>query len=327
MGGTLIIQPLPGIGDMIWHLRALRALARRTVDQQLTLLARPSSQAHALIGHEPWIKKILWLDKRRHFGPLGGISLGFDLKPHRFDTVWIFHHSPRYYIASCFAGIAARFGYGFGWLKDLLTTSTVLSSEDKTLHPMRKFEKLLSLHYIYLNAEDHRLSARTEIMTAVQERFREKPKPWVALGFGAGHPLRTWPAERFVDVAYTLAQAGENTVFLCGAASEHTQGEHIQQAIHAKGKSVELVTNASLEETIALLAHCCQFIGNDSGLLNIAAALGVPAVGIFPGLGAQVYSLNLIDSVLAYRRHRTMCGIEEITVSEVLDAARRQQGV
>jgi heptosyltransferase-2 len=323
LGGTLVIQPLPGLGDMVSHLRALKAIERQTPDRAITLLTREKSQADVLFGHEPWSREILWLDERRHFGAMGGVSLGVDLKPYKFDTVWVLHHSPRYYIAASFAGIPIRYGYGYGWLKDLLTTSFALTSKEKSLHPIKKFEKLFKLHGLSLNVQDHVLTAPQAIAALIHERFAAYPKPWIAIGYGASNPLRVWPADRFIELASKIEEKENGTFILCGSPEEKSQGKFIQKALQAKGMSTALAAGLSLEEMMALLSHCYRYIGNDNSLLDVAGALGIPSVGIFAALGAQFYSLGLYETVLAYQRQRTTKGIKEISVAEVLDAYLR----
>ena len=56
-----VVQPLPGIGDMIWHLPHLRALA--AVCGPLTLIAKPRSGAAELLAAEPAVRDIIWLDR------------------------------------------------------------------------------------------------------------------------------------------------------------------------------------------------------------------------------------------------------------------------
>ncbi len=319
-GGTLVIQPLPGIENMVAHLRILKAIARASPDQSITLLAHPQGQAEHLIGHEPWIKNILAIDERHKLSPFSGIVLGKKLKPHKFDSVWILHHSPKYYIACSFAGIQIRYGFGFGWLKDLLTTPLFLSTKDKKLHPYKKSEKLLNFHSIALEHTDHFLTLRKQQAISDHKNEHNWKKPWVAFGFGASHDLRIWPGEKYAELAVETLKSSDSTVILCGLPAEKKQAKEIHQAVQKKGKSVELAINSALNETIDLLANCQYFIGNDNGLLSIASALGTPSIGIFSALGPQLYTLGLFDTILAFQKQRAISGIENIEMKDVLNA-------
>src|SRR5277367_5575869 len=57
-----VVQPLPGIGDMIWHLPHLRALAA-AVGGAVTLVTKPRSGASELLAAEPAVRDIMWLDR------------------------------------------------------------------------------------------------------------------------------------------------------------------------------------------------------------------------------------------------------------------------
>ena len=56
-----VVQPLPGIGDMIWHLPHIRAIAEH-VGEPVTLLAKPRSLADQLFEGDPAVRDIMWID-------------------------------------------------------------------------------------------------------------------------------------------------------------------------------------------------------------------------------------------------------------------------
>lgn len=317
-GGCLVIQPLPGVGDGLWHLRALKALARRCLSGKITLLAKRQSQIDKLIAHEEWVQEILWLDPKKHFGHMGGIALGRLLKEKAFSEAWILHHSPRYYIATSFAGIKRRYGYGFGWLKGMLTSPKVLDTKHRLLHPIMRFENFFKLHSIPLEPEDQFLNPQPEAIEKIKKVFVRHPRPWTVLGFGATNPKRVWPLERFAELAVALQQARPQTIFLCGAQQENEQGEKIRTRIQDAGYKACLVTNLGLDQTSALLSEADCFIGNDSGLLNLAGALRLKAVGLFGNLGVLPYNQDIFECVLEKERDRKVGNMAAIQVQDVM---------
>ena len=82
----------------------------------------------------------------------------------------------------------------------------------------------------------------------------------------AARPDKTWPAERFIEVA---RQLNLDTVFLAGPADDLTPFEKLE------------TSRESLKVTKSLIAGASLFIGNDSGPAHIAAAFGVPVVVLF----------------------------------------------
>ena len=66
---------------------------------------------------------------------------------------------------------------------------------------------------------------------------------------------------------------------LFGSAADRESTRAVQQ--RAMHRIVDLAGKTDLREAIALIARCDLFISNDSGLMHVAAALGIPTVAIF----------------------------------------------
>jgi heptosyltransferase-3 len=108
--------------------------------------------------------------------------------------------------------------------------------------------------------------------------FCSKPSP-AATGFApyavihpvAALPDKTWPAERFLEIADYLKRSFElNPVFIGGPGED----------LSAFGRW-QTVPGAPLEEIKSLIAGASLFVGNDSGPAHMAAAFGIPVVVIF----------------------------------------------
>ena len=104
-------------------------------------------------------------------------------------------------------------------------------------------------------------------------------EPYVAMAPGSGWPGKNWPAERFGEVAARLkASRGLRTVVL-GGSDEKLLGDAVVKA--SGGAAVNLAGRTSLGQSAALVAESALYLGNDSGLLHVAAACQVPSVGLF----------------------------------------------
>ncbi len=128
-------------------------------------------------------------------------------------------------------------------------------------------------------------------------------EPLAVLAPGALHQSKTWPAERFGELAARLAT--EQGMFVClvgGPADRVTAG---QALAHAGDHAVNLCGELSLKQTVALIAGGRLFVGNDSGLTHVAAAAGVPVVQLFgPGLPERFGHHGPRDVVFAAPRCR-----------------------
>lgn len=108
--------------------------------------------------------------------------------------------------------------------------------------------------------------------------------PILGLGPTANWRGKTWRAENFAAlVARLTGPTGilpEARVVVFGAANERELAQPVLDAIPG-GRLIDLVGKVDLPTAAAALRRCALFIGNDSGLMHLAAAAGVPTLGLF----------------------------------------------
>ncbi|MCC6134870.1 MAG: glycosyltransferase family 9 protein [Candidatus Contendobacter sp.] len=313
---TLIIQPLPGIGDMVWHLPHLHAIAATTVSGRIDLLTKPRSQTDRLLCADSTVERVLWLDRAAaHAGMRGLLRLTTLLRQGGYQRVWILHGSARYALAALLAGIPERIGYGVGWQTALLNGPVRLPPELRHTHPIQRADALLDLLNIPCAEPEPLLQIAAEADQAVTERFAAWPLPWIALGIGSSEPWKQWGAVRFAELALALHQQQAGSIFIVGGSAERALADELLTRIHASGGQAADAVASPLEQTAALLARCRAYLGNDTGVLNMAAALQTPAFGLFGG------SQPLWHSCFIYpiTPPESEAGMAGITVPQVLD--------
>ncbi len=296
MAGTLVIQPLPGIGDMVWHLPHLEAIARTCPEAAVTVLTKRRSRADELFDGSPFVRDVLWLDRAqsgepagRHDGVLGAWRLAADLRSGRFRSVWILHDSARYALAAGLAGIPERIGFGTGRQRRFLTDRRILDRADRPLPTVDKATRLLALQGL-ASAPTPNFVPSTLAVDRVAARHRHLPRPWVALGIGSSEAFKQWGAERFAALAGRLGTTVGGTVFALGGPAEQA----MVAAIRAADEAVVPAVGLPLGEAAALARACDAVVGNDTGLLNLAAATGVATVGLFGGSPPLTQYPNLV---------------------------------
>ncbi|UUX49416.1 glycosyltransferase family 9 protein [Nisaea acidiphila] len=282
IGGTLVIQPLPGIGDVIWHLPHLKSIAAQTKEKSIILLTKRRSQADALFEESDFVREVLWLDEKRHRGALGGWHLGNALRPYEFDTVWILHSSPRYGLAAWRGGIAERIGYGIGWQDAFLTTQHALPREAKGLSAIEKANRLLINHSVPKIESAPGLEIPARFAEAAHAEISALPRPWVSLILGASESFKQWGVENFGALAERLHRETGGTLILLGGKAEADMAARIRSRFSSPGW-IRTVVDRPLMEAAAFAAASDVAVGNDTGLLNIAAATGTESVGLFGG--------------------------------------------
>ena len=102
----------------------------------------------------------------------------------------------------------------------------------------------------------------------------------IAIGAGASYgSAKCWPPSRFADVANRLQSEMDADVILFGTAAEAA----VSTAISAdmSRPPIDLTGKTAIADLPGLLSQCHLFIGNDSGAMHVAAAVGLPIVAVF----------------------------------------------
>jgi len=117
--------------------------------------------------------------------------------------------------------------------------------------------------------------------------------PILAIAPAANWAGKAWPAERFAVVAgHLLAPDGplpNGRLLMLGAAGDRPTAEAVRRGI-ARGRLIDTVGRIDLLTAYACLKRVRLFIGNDSGLMHMAAAAGAPTLGLFGPSDDRLYA-------------------------------------
>jgi len=110
--------------------------------------------------------------------------------------------------------------------------------------------------------------------------------PILAIGPTANWIGKTWRAERFLETVERLTGTSDEAILpgariaVFGAGPERALAQPLIDGIPA-GTCIDLIGKVDLLTAAACLQRCAFYMGNDSGLMHIAAASGVPTLGLF----------------------------------------------
>ena len=109
-----------------------------------------------------------------------------------------------------------------------------------------------------------------------------RDRPLIAIHPGSPVKLKRWRAARFAAVAdWLIANKGAQILFV-GVKSEVSVIASVQKRMHRSSTSIAGKTN--LSQLAEILGRCDLFIGNDSGPMHLAAAVGTQTIGLYgPG--------------------------------------------
>jgi len=289
-GRTLVVHHRSGIGDLVWHLPYIRAIAARAEGGRVSVMARPSCRASDLLSGEACVEQVIEYDYRPragearrggHAGIAGMLGTIGRLRAQRFSHVFIFSSRVRYALMALAAGIPHRAGFGFGAFE------RALLSLPPFIRPHRGAGS-----WVYPEATDFaithglvsapvvpRLAVPDTHLQAVSAELAGLPWPRVALALGTSEARKDWGEERFAQLAQALAARGFG-VPLLGGAGERERAERVARAAGGDGR-VRPLCQTSVLRSAAILKSCRLCVGNDTGVLNVAAAAEVPSLGLF----------------------------------------------
>ena len=148
-------------------------------------------------------------------------------------------------------------------------------------------------------------------------------RPLIGFGPTANWAGKIWPPERFVEVFHALAPRwpGLRPVIFAGpGAAERRAAAPVLEALP---NAVDAVGQLSLAEVAACMKRLVLFVGNDSGLMHIAAAAGTPTLGLFGPSSAAAYApAGRRTAVAVAPGPPGAAPIGDLTVASVLAAAQ-----
>jgi ADP-heptose:LPS heptosyltransferase len=159
-------------------------------------------------------------------------------------------------------------------------------------------------------------------------------RPWVAIGPGSKMPAKRWPLERFKQIVSSLIEEFDIWPVVFGGQEDKALGDqllnHWKRGYNAAGA-------LGLRPAAAALKRCTLFLGNDTGTMHMAAAVGVPCVAVFssrerPGMwfphghGHRVFrsEIDCEGCGLVECIERANECLKRISADEVLDACRQR---
>jgi len=283
----LLIRATNWVGDAIMALPALRTIRERFRGAEIAILARP--YVADLYREQHVCDVLIPYDPDGTRAGLGGRErMARELHERGFDTALLLQNAFDAAWLAWRAGIPERIGYARDGRSLLLTKAVKVprAGEIPTHEVFYYLELLRRAGWIEAFPQIDRI--QFDISERNRERglgllLQEGARPQarrIAVSAGASYgAARCWPAERFAETANRLSAETDADVVLFGTAGESAVTSAIAEKL--RRPPVDLTGKTTIEELPGALSQCHLFIGNDSGVMHVAAAVGLPVVGIF----------------------------------------------
>lgn len=276
MRHALIIGP-SWVGDMIMAQGLYRALRERYTTAKLDVLA-PAWSA-PILGRMAEVDRVIPSPfGHGSFDLAGRRALARSLRGDGYDAAYVLPNSWKSALVPWLAGIPRRVGYVGEFRYGLLSDARRL---DRAGLP-----RLVDRYRALADAEpagpaDYPvLAVDTEKQAVTLARLGlTTDRQALALCPGAEYgPAKRWPEAHYAAVAEAMLARGWQ-VWLFGSAGDRASCETI--AGLTGGRCRNLAGETALEDTVDLLACAAAVVTNDSGLMHVAAAVGVPLVAVY----------------------------------------------
>ena len=295
---VLILRLENGIGDVVLFTPFLREIRRNLPSAWITLVVAPV--VYDLVEFCPYVNEVLTFDGRapdtnfptliRHWRALRMVAT--HLWRRRFDLAIVPRRGQDWYHAvflAYFSGAQWRAAYSERVTQDAPTAKPYF---DRLLtHPL----ELVGLkHEVQYNSDVLQAlgfsvkNEAAELWTTINdERIAEEllhangiigEESIIAICPSAGVPDKVWPLAKYRELIQWIHQDLRMRIVVVGGPSEKKMGEELRAALGCS--VINLAGKATLRETIKLISRCVLFVGNDSGPMHLAAAMGVPVVEI-----------------------------------------------
>jgi heptosyltransferase II len=332
----ILIRGTNWIGDVVMTLPAVAAIRKTWPCAKISVLAKPwVSEVYRL---SPDVDEIIvFQEPGRHAGIIGKWRLACELRQCRFDCAILLQNAIEAAIIAELAGIPLRAGYNSDGRGLLLTHSVRRTKEVRQFHQIDYYIEMVRALGCKTAGHDVRLRPGRDYDDLAGTLFTRfgiaENRLVIGIAPGAAYgPAKKWFPERFAAVSdHMNGEFGAQTV-LFGSAGDRESTAAVR--VSARHPLIDIAGATNLQEAIALIARCSLFISNDSGLMHVAGALGVPTIALFGSTNPTTTSPVGERSVVIH--HDVDCSpclkpvcptdfrcMEMIGVEEVCTAGRR----
>ena len=280
---NIMVRGTNWVGDAVMTLPAVSALAAAFPQSRLTVLTRP--WAAGVYEHHGQMAGVIGHDQGGLHRGLGGrIRLASQLRSHHFDLAMLFQNAFEAALTAFLARIPNRWGYARDGRSCLLTKAIKLEPADQFIHESFYYLNILERAGIpapfclpHLMPKPESLAEANRLLAEAGIREGEFI---LALAPGAAFgSAKRWPVENFAVAARLILDMAGGWGMILGGQGEADVAAELAALL--PGQAINMAGRTSLAVSLALLQKAGLLLTNDSGLMHLGGALGVPLVAAF----------------------------------------------
>jgi lipopolysaccharide heptosyltransferase II len=282
---TLIISQ-QGIGNNLLALPLADAIYRQSGQPVVMLIKSPRAAPLLLLKES--VSEVIAASDDHYRGPLGSAKLILELRRRRFDrAIFAYPSGRRSMLIATAAGIRERIGLvhrATGVAGALLTISEQARPDCHDLEQNVEIARMAGAD-IDLGADWPTLKPSWGNMKAAAKFIKDSGLPTdtrylgIHPGSDADFLEKRWPEDCFAAAASEIYRKRRLAGIVFDGPAEAGSGKRIAHI--CKTPVLPMDGWGDMPSALGMLAFCDIFLSNDSGLMNLAAAAGVPTVAVF----------------------------------------------
>ena len=307
------------LGDLIWQLPYVKAISNHH-NQKIDLVVRKKTQAKNILKDIKHINLINYNNFRKGiFYWIDVLKLIKIFLSNKYTHVYILDKVNKPAIAAKLSNVKNIIGPGIGNQKKWLTVDKFLTNEDWNLSYSEQSQKLLSIHSIMLDSIYPEIEINTERFEKDHADLLVKGKK-ISFGIDSFEDYKMWFEEYFIELADKLYEKKifDYIYLICGPDKSYLADNIIK---NSKRSYFINCSKKDLGGIMLALKNSNFLVGNNSGPLNLAAALNVRSFGLIANDPVDELKFSKIDIITPQNYDNIRCrereGMRKLSVERV----------
>ena len=267
------------LGDLIWQLPYIKAISEHH-NKVIDLVVREKTQAKEILKDLNYINTIHYNNFRKKiFYLIDVFKLKKIFSSEGYTHIYILDKINKPAVAAKLVGITNIIGPGIKRQKKWLTNKNFLDDKDWLLSYSEQSQKLLKLNNIEIKDIYPHIEVKSSSLDEFKKNFSYSGKK-IAFGVDSFEDYKIWHEENFIKLANKFydKKVFDYVYLICGKDKQY-----IAKDIIAKSNKNYFIDCSDLKliDIISVIKDSDFFVGNNSGPLNLAAALNVKSFGLF----------------------------------------------
>ena len=267
------------LGDLIWQLPYIKAISEHH-NKEVDLVVREKTQAKEILKDLNYINTINYNNFRKKiFYWIDVFRLKKIFSSEDYTHIYILDKINKPAVAAKLARIKNIIGPGIRRQKKWLTNKDFLEDKDWLLSYSEQSQKLLKLNNIEIKEIYPHIEVKPSSLGEFKKKFSYNGKK-IAFGVDSFEDYKIWYEENFIELANKFydKKIFDYVYLVCGKDKQY-----IAKDIIAKSNKNFFIdcSNLKLIDIISVIKDSDFFVGNNSGPLNLAAALNIKSFGLF----------------------------------------------